>query len=113
MAFLWLINGGDPNHLLTGMILQVGHVTAVTSTRGKPWRRPSFFQFFWGHFRAVITISSKRIQQVFFFGGASLDKKLARIRHTPIFLSKYVSAELQTKFTLRMLARNMHMGRCS
>ena len=20
----WLINGGDPNHLLTGMILQVG-----------------------------------------------------------------------------------------
>ena len=22
MAFLWLINGGDPNHLLTGMILQ-------------------------------------------------------------------------------------------
>ena len=23
MAFLWLINGGDPNHLLTGMILQV------------------------------------------------------------------------------------------
>ena len=24
MAFLWLINGGDPNYLLTGMILQVG-----------------------------------------------------------------------------------------
>ena len=24
MAFLWLRNGGDPNHLLTGMILQVG-----------------------------------------------------------------------------------------
>jgi len=23
MAFLWLINGGDPNHLRTGMILQV------------------------------------------------------------------------------------------
>ena len=23
MAFLWLIHGGDPNHLLTGMILQV------------------------------------------------------------------------------------------
>ena len=23
MAFLWLINRGDPNHLLTGMILQV------------------------------------------------------------------------------------------
>ena len=22
MAFSWLINGGDPNHLLTGMILQ-------------------------------------------------------------------------------------------
>ena len=22
MAFLWLINGGDPNYLLTGMILQ-------------------------------------------------------------------------------------------
>ena len=22
----WLINGGDPNHLLTGMILQVGGV---------------------------------------------------------------------------------------
>ena len=24
MAFPWLINGGDPNHLLTGMILQEG-----------------------------------------------------------------------------------------
>ena len=24
MAFSWLINPGDPNHLLTGMILQVG-----------------------------------------------------------------------------------------
>ena len=23
MAFLWLVNGGDPNYLLTGMILQV------------------------------------------------------------------------------------------
>ena len=23
MAFLWLINGDDPNHLLNGMILQV------------------------------------------------------------------------------------------
>ena len=23
MAFLWLLNGADPNHLLTGMILQV------------------------------------------------------------------------------------------
>ena len=23
MAFLWFINGGDPNYLLTGMILQV------------------------------------------------------------------------------------------
>jgi len=23
MAFPWLINGGDPNYLLTGMILQV------------------------------------------------------------------------------------------
>ena len=23
MAFLWLINGGDPNHSPTGMILQV------------------------------------------------------------------------------------------
>ena len=23
MAFLWLINGGDPNHLLGGMILLV------------------------------------------------------------------------------------------
>ena len=23
MAFLWLINGGDPNHVLTGVILQV------------------------------------------------------------------------------------------
>ena len=23
LAFLWLANGGDPNHLLTGMILQV------------------------------------------------------------------------------------------
>ena len=23
MALSWLINGGDPNHLLTGMILQV------------------------------------------------------------------------------------------
>ena len=24
MAYKWLINGGDPNHLLNGMILQVG-----------------------------------------------------------------------------------------
>ena len=24
MAFLWLINGGGPNDLLTGIILQVG-----------------------------------------------------------------------------------------
>ena len=24
MAFSWLINGGDPNYLLSGMILQVG-----------------------------------------------------------------------------------------
>ena len=24
MAISWLINGGDPNHLRTGMILQVG-----------------------------------------------------------------------------------------
>ena len=24
MAFLWLINRGDPKYLLTGMILQVG-----------------------------------------------------------------------------------------
>ena len=24
MAVSWLINGGDPNYLLTGMILQVG-----------------------------------------------------------------------------------------
>ena len=23
MAFLWLINGGDPNYLLSGMILQL------------------------------------------------------------------------------------------
>ena len=23
MAFVWLINGGDPNYLLAGMILQV------------------------------------------------------------------------------------------
>ena len=29
----WLINGGDPNHLLTGMILQVAYVqTNVSST---------------------------------------------------------------------------------
>ena len=26
MAFLWLINGGDPNYLLSGMILQVSMV---------------------------------------------------------------------------------------
>ena len=26
MAFSWLVNGGDPNYLLTGMILQVGHL---------------------------------------------------------------------------------------
>ena len=24
MAFLWLINGGDPKYLLAGMILQAG-----------------------------------------------------------------------------------------
>ena len=26
MAFSWLINGGDPNYLLIGMILQVGEL---------------------------------------------------------------------------------------
>ena len=26
MAVSWFINGGDPNHLLTGMILQVDHL---------------------------------------------------------------------------------------
>ena len=26
MASFWLINGGDPNHLLSGMILQVGDI---------------------------------------------------------------------------------------
>ena len=31
MAFLWFINGGDPNHLLTGMILQVGTHFVVSS----------------------------------------------------------------------------------
>ena len=31
MAFLWLINGGDPNHLLSGMILQMrGEWTFIT-----------------------------------------------------------------------------------
>ena len=30
MAVLWLINGGDPNHLLTGMILQVGGETTTS-----------------------------------------------------------------------------------
>ena len=27
MGFLWLIKGGDPNHLLNGMILQVGNIS--------------------------------------------------------------------------------------
>ena len=32
MAFLWLINGGDPNYLLSGMILQVGPFTHFKSS---------------------------------------------------------------------------------
>ena len=36
MAFLWLINGGDPNHLLTGMILQGG-----TSSNAESLFRPN------------------------------------------------------------------------
>ena len=35
MAFSWLINGGDPNHLLNGMILQVGE---LEEKRGKLWK---------------------------------------------------------------------------
>ncbi len=31
MAFSWLINGGDPNYLLTGMILQVWVVLNVSA----------------------------------------------------------------------------------
>ncbi len=34
MAFLWLINGGDPNHLLTGMILQVVNDTPPKTNGG-------------------------------------------------------------------------------
>ncbi len=30
MAVSWLINGGDPNYLLTGMILQVGESSPGT-----------------------------------------------------------------------------------
>ena len=29
MAFSWLINGGDPNYLLTGMILQVPYKASL------------------------------------------------------------------------------------
>ena len=29
MAVLWLINGGDPNYLLSGMILQVEHTRSA------------------------------------------------------------------------------------
>ena len=29
MAFLWLINGGDPNYLLSGMILQVHGILEI------------------------------------------------------------------------------------
>ena len=36
MAFLWLINGGDPNHLLAGMILQ------VPPTRNGLWKPIGF-----------------------------------------------------------------------
>ena len=34
MAFLWLMNGGDPNHFKTGMILQV--YTGVSKNKGTP-----------------------------------------------------------------------------
>ena len=36
MAFLWLINGGDPNYLLIGMILQVAtyHIKVLPKTVG-------------------------------------------------------------------------------
>ena len=32
MAVLWLINGGDPNYLLTGMILQVLYMVQKEKT---------------------------------------------------------------------------------
>ena len=34
----WLINGGDPNHLLTGMILQAGHWKPDSGTQSKPFQ---------------------------------------------------------------------------
>ena len=41
MALSWLINVGDPNYLLTGMILQVGNLqgnsTKNISKTGWPW----------------------------------------------------------------------------
>ena len=37
MAFSWLINGGDPNHLLSGMILQV---RPHQGTKVVDWRPP-------------------------------------------------------------------------
>ena len=36
MAFLWLINGGDPNYLLTGMILQVQGCSNHLGCKKKP-----------------------------------------------------------------------------
>ena len=39
MAFLWLLNWGDPNHLLSGMILQVGQrfVNFVKAAAPQAW----------------------------------------------------------------------------
>ena len=40
MAFLWLVHGGDPNYLLTGMILQVPSKERVHIP--PKWERNSF-----------------------------------------------------------------------
>ena len=50
MAFLWLINGGDPNHLqVTGMILQVpldsnGILSPIISEDGIETINPTNFR---------------------------------------------------------------------
>ena len=50
MAFPWLINGGDPNYLLSGMILQVREVSSkMALISGKDYYN-KIAQIFWGDF---------------------------------------------------------------
>ena len=55
MAVSWLVNGGDPNHLLSGVILQVLVPSMQTNIAG--WKNPPNFdgicQRRWGFSTAI------------------------------------------------------------